>query len=270
MRLFFGPPHTFHHITYHQPPPPLIPSDGMGLRSAFFFVASLRFTHPLNRKEVNSEAPLLTPSLTLPPTNEKPVPLPCAIPAKQTISVLLYSPTPPSLGSKIEPPRPLDPSVHGCVRAKEISPPRGQTRAEYAVNGIDVPTVPIPNSSANPNWNLDSLAPPAQEVQPVAPLAKSPPRKHHPSAKSHPHPQSPLKGKGATDRAYPQSPRPAKKNPPQRAGWAQRIEETFPGYFRADHSTPPTKRTVKSRSEITEARRNVQVGGYPGRPTVSA
>ena len=200
MLLFFGPPHTFHHITYHQPPPPLIPRDGMGLRSASFFVASLRFTHPS------------------PPPTEKPAPHPYATPAKQTISVLLYSPTPPSLGSKIEPPRPLDPSVHGYGRVKEISPPREQTRAEYAVNGIDVPTVPTPNSSANRNWNLDSLSPPAQEVPPFAPLAKSPPRKHHPNAKSHPHPQSPLKGKWATDRAYPQSPRPAKKNPPQRAG----------------------------------------------------
>ena len=243
----------------------------MGLRTASFFAASLRFTHPLSCKEVNSEVPsLFTPSLPSPPPTEKPVPHPCATPTKQTISVLLYSPTPPSLGSKIEPPRPLDPSVHGYGRVKEISPPREQTRAEYAVNGIDVPTVPTPNSSANRNWNLDSLSPPAQEVPPFAPLAKSPPRKHHPNAKSHPHPQSPLKGEGATDREYPQSPRPAKLNPPQRAGWAQRIEETFPGHFRADHSTPTTKSTVKIRSEITEALRKVQVGGYPGRPTVSA
>ena len=241
----------------------------MDSRCASFFEVSFRFTHPLNRKEVNSEPPL-TSSLPSPPPTEKPVPHPCATPAKQTISVLLYSPTPPSLGSKIEPPRPLDPSVHGYGRVKEISPPREQTRAEYAVNGIDVPTVQTPSSSASRNGNLGSPAPPAQGVPPVAPLAMSPHRRHHPNAKSHPHPQSPLTGKGATDRAYPQSPRPAKKNPPQRAGWAQRIEETFPGYFRADHSTPPTKSTVKSRSEITEARRNVQVGGYPGRPTVRA
>ena len=42
----------------------------MGLRSASFFLASLRFTHPLNRKEVNSEPPLYFFS-SLTPTNRK-------------------------------------------------------------------------------------------------------------------------------------------------------------------------------------------------------
>jgi len=156
-----------------------------------FIGVSLRFTHPINRKEVNSEPTLFTPFLSSPPPTEKPVPHPCAIPAKQTISVLLYSPTPPSLGSENEPPRPLDPSVHEYVRVKEISPPREQTRAEYAANETDIPAVPTPNSSANRNRNPDSPEPPAQGARPAGPLATLPPHKHHLNAKFHPHPQSP-------------------------------------------------------------------------------
>ena len=116
----------------------------------------------------------------------------------------------------------------------------------------------------------DFPAPPTQEVPLVPPLAMSPPRKHHPNAKSHPPPQSLPSKKSVTDRAYPRSTQSAKLNPPQPARCAQRIEEILPGNFRADHSTPPTKSTVKSRSEITEARKKVQVGGYPGKPVVKA
>ena len=43
----------------------------MGLRSASFFVASLRLTHPLNRKEVNSEPPPHYSFTSLTPPNRK-------------------------------------------------------------------------------------------------------------------------------------------------------------------------------------------------------
>ena len=43
----------------------------MGLRSASFFLASLRVTHPLKRKEVNSEAPPLYSYPYLTPNKRK-------------------------------------------------------------------------------------------------------------------------------------------------------------------------------------------------------
>jgi hypothetical protein len=51
---------------------------------------------------------------------------------------------------------------------------------------------------------------------------------------------------------------------------AAQTERTFPADFLADHSTPATKRPVKSRSEIRELLKKVHVGGYPGIPTVKA